>query len=93
MATASFCYVKVATLKAINRVRQGHTCYSLSNILTVDGQEIDDRYSIKNPSEAIRNNDHWPTKTRITVQDYRVWNKFLIILYKENNWELLEPLG
>ena len=93
MFAASFYYVKVATLKVINRVRQGHKCYSFSDICTADGRKIDGRYTIKKQSGDIRNNHHWPTKTMITVQNYRVWNKFLTILFKDTTWELLEPLG
>ena len=85
MSEASIYYNKVSTLKSINRVRQGHHCYNLSDICTSDGINIDERYLRKSPCEAIRNNHCWPSKTKISVNDYRVWNKFLKFLCREKH--------
>ena len=93
MTAASIYYEKGSILKAINRVRQGHQYYSHSDICTSDGNNIDERYIQKFVCGAIRNNYCWPSKTKISVNDYRVWNKFLKYLCRDITWVLVDPLG
>ena len=79
-------------MKAINRIRQGYHCNSLSEICTVDGTEIDENI-LNIECNAIRNNHEWATKTRITITDHKIWRIFLKMLCEDNNWTLTEPLG
>ena len=93
MTAASFLYQHASTLKSINRVRQRHKCHSLSEIYSADGNEIDTRYTIKLYCKATRNNHDWPIKSHITVNNYRVWKKFLLCLCKDETLILTDPLG
>ena len=93
MTAASFLYQNVSTLKSINRVKQRHKCHSLSEICSADGKEINTRYTMKFPCKATRNNHDRPIKSHITVNDYRVWKKFLLCLCKDETLILTDPLG
>ena len=93
MTAAGNYYESTTKLKAINRVRQGHKCHSLSEICSANGREIDVRYTRKTLCGALRNGHNWPTKTKITVKDYRLWRNFLDHLCGERDLILRQPLG
>ena len=93
MTVASTIDDNISTLKAINRVRQGHKCHSLSEISSANGMEVDVRFTNKTLCDAIRNNHDWPFKTNITLNGFRVWEKFLSCICKYNTFILLNALG
>ena len=82
-------------LGAIQRVRMKIGAIHLSDIVTVDGGEIDSNFNYysRTAHPIRRNNKHWPVHHHLTHMDMIHWRNFLKAISTGTNSILPCPLG
>jgi hypothetical protein len=77
MELALFYTDKVNILKSINRVRMALRVIWISDITVADGGSIDTKWLVPRPYDTVRNNFKWPKVHRVTIQDWRIWRRWV----------------